>query len=115
MSIDGILGFLILGCGLYCLYAFFMLRFKKEINRTILLPKDTDIKKCKDLEGYCKEAQAPVLLLGVVTTLYGCVDVYNTIVGKIGTLFMIMFAAVIPVLLIYAVMIKKINRKYFGL
>ena len=47
---EGIFGFIGLACGIYCLYGFFMLKYKKIINRTILLPKGVDAGKCKDLE-----------------------------------------------------------------
>ena len=54
MMLDGILGILILLGGVYCLYAFCMLKLKKQVNQTILLPKGTNIRECKDLNGYCK-------------------------------------------------------------
>lgn len=114
MTLDGLLGLFALGCGLYCLYGVYMLRFKNEINRSVLLPKDVNVKKCKDVKGYCKEAQPPLLLLGIVTTVYGGIDLYNTYVGGADKLFIIMLILLIPALIIYAVMIKKINEKYFG-
>ena len=74
---EGIFGFIGLACGIYCLYGFFMLKYKKIINRTILLPKGVDAGKCKDLEGYSREASLPLLLLGIIVTVYGAVDLYN--------------------------------------
>ena len=53
-SIFGLFG---LGCGLYCLYGYYLLKFKGEICSSILLPKDVNPKKCKDFRGYCNEAQ----------------------------------------------------------
>ena len=114
MMLDGILGILILLGGVYCLYAFCMLKLKKQVNQTILLPKGTNIRECKDLNGYCKEVQLPLFLLGITTTLHGCVDVYNTMVERVGTLFIATFSAVVVVLIVYTVMIRKINTKYFG-
>lgn len=110
---DGVFGVFGLGCGIYCLYSFYMLRFKHEVNRTILLPKDVNIKKCKDLEGYCREAQTPLLLLGIVATLYGASDLYNTYIGNARMVFDIFMFLTVIALIIYAVMIKKINNKYF--
>ena len=75
-SIFGLFG---LGCGLYCLYGYYLLKFKGEICSSILLPKDVNPKKCKDFRGYCNEAQWPLLILGVIGTLYGAVDLYNVI------------------------------------
>ena len=80
---EGIFGFIGLACGIYCLYGFFMLKYKKIINRTILLPKGVDAGKCKDLEGYSREASLPLLLLGFIVTVYGAVDLYNIYVERI--------------------------------
>ncbi len=112
-EIDVLLGLFALGCGLYCFYAFYMLKFKHEINETILLPKGGNAKECKDYKGYCREAQTPLLLLSVVVTLYGGIDLYNTFVGGIDPLFLMMMLVLLPTLIIYAVMIKKLNEKYF--
>lgn len=112
---DGIFGVFGVGCGLYCLYGYYMLRFKQEINTTILLPKDVNVKKCKDYKGYCREAQSPLLLLGVVATLYGASDLINTYVASIDMVFGIMLALLAAALVYYVVRIRKINQKYFGI
>ena len=107
-------GIFAVGCGIYCLYGFYMLKFKKQIANKILLPNDTDVKKCKDVEGYCREASLPLLLLGTVTTLYGASDIYNTRMGGLDILFLIMMAALFITLIIFVISIRKINKKYFG-
>lgn len=112
-GINGILGLLALACGLYCLYACYLLKVKREICTSVLLSKDMNVKNCKDLKGYCEEAVKPLLLLGIVITLYGGVDVFNTYVGGADVLFLIMLIILLPTLILYAVMIKKINKKYF--
>ena len=110
-----IFGLVSLGCGLYCLYGVYLLRFKGEINRQIMLPKDINIKTCKDIEGYCKETQIPLFILGVVVTLYAIVDLYNTTVGGIDILFMIMFVLAAITLIYYVIKIRSCNKKYFGI
>ena len=47
-GMEGIFGIIGIGAGLYSLYAWFQLKFKGIINTSILVPKDTNIKKCKD-------------------------------------------------------------------
>lgn len=112
---ESLFGILTLGCGLYCLYGFYMLKFKGEINRTILLPKNIDAKRCKDLKGYCQEVQTPLLVLGIVTTLYGAVDLYNTYVGGVDILFLSLMGALVITLFVYVILIRRINQKYFGI
>ena len=58
-GMEGIFGIIGIGAGLYSLYAWFQLKFKGIINTSILVPKDTNIKKCKDKEAYrAKETEA---------------------------------------------------------
>ena len=111
---EGIFGFIGLACGIYCLYGFFMLKYKKIINRTILLPKGVDAGKCKDLEGYSREASLPLLLLGIIVTVYGAVDLYNIYVERIPKVFIVMITVVILALFGFAAAIRKCNKQYFG-
>ena len=46
-GMEGIFGIIGIGAGLYSLYAWFQLKFKGIINTSILVPKDTNIKKCR--------------------------------------------------------------------
>ncbi len=114
MNLDGLFGLLVLGCGLYCLYGYYQLKFKCEINSTILLSKDVDVRKCKDFRAYCKEAEKPLLLLGTATTLEGVVDLYHTFGGGSDILYLIVLGIFFAALILYALTIRKINQKYFG-
>ncbi|QDW73696.1 hypothetical protein FND36_06395 [Lachnospiraceae bacterium KGMB03038] len=112
---EGLFGIVGVGCGLYCLYGYYLLKFKGEISTSILLPKDVNPKKCKDFKGYCKEVQWPLLILGIIATLYGAVDLYNVYIGGADQLFLIMMILLFAALVIYVIMIRKINQKYFGI
>lgn len=101
------------GCGIYCLYGYYMVRVKKEITKTILLPKDVDASKCRDIEGYCKEAQLPLLILGIVTTLYGIVDLYNAYAGGADKLFVVMLVLLFAALVAFVILVNRCNKKYF--
>lgn len=114
-GLDGIFGLFGVGCGLYCLYGYYMLKFKGEIIQSLFVPKDTNLKKCKDYKGYCSEAQFPALLLGIVVLAYGLVDLCNTYVCKVGGILVGMIILVFAALIFFAVRIKKINKKYFGI
>lgn len=92
-----------------------MLKTKREIQSTILLPKDVNVKKCKDLEGYCREAGKPLLGLGIVTSLYGISDLYNTYVGGADIIFLVMMALMFIMLVVFTVQVRKYNKKYFGI
>ena len=81
-GMEGIFGIIGIGAGLYSLYAWFQLKFKGIINTSILVPKDTNIKKCKDKEAYRAAAGPKLLVLAVVLILYGAEDLYNTYVQE---------------------------------
>ena len=115
MNIEGIFGIFAVACGLYCLYGYVMIKTKKKVNRTILLPKDVDVKKCKDLDAYCKEASLPLLVLGLSTTLYGVSDLYNTYVGGADKLFTVILILFFVALVFFIIRVRKCNQKYFGI
>lgn len=103
-----------IGAGAYCLYAYFMMRTKREINKTVLLPKDVDVKKCKDIDGYIKDTSLPLLILAISVLTYGLAEAVNEYVRNVGSLLFIILALVAIVLIWFAVVVKKANKKYFG-
>ena len=70
-SVFGFIGILAVGCGIYCLYAYFNMKKDGHINETILLGKSYSEKMCKDKEAYLKKALPAVLGFGIVSILYG--------------------------------------------
>lgn len=114
-GLDGIFGIIGVGCGLYCLYGFYMLKFKGEIVQSLFLPKDTNVKNCSDLKGYCSEAQIPALILGIIVLVYGAADLCNTYVHEVTGFLAVMIVLVFVSLIFFSLRIKKINKKYFGL
>lgn len=109
-----ILSIIILGSGIYCLYAAYMLKAKGVINKTILLGKDVDVKKCKDKDGYIKYVFPKVLLLGIVALIYAAVDLINGYVVKIAIPWMIMMVVFLGVLIWFGAVTSKASRRYFG-
>ena len=115
-GLDGIFGLIGVGCGLYCLYGYYMLKFRGEIVESLFLPKNTNMKKCKDFQGYSSKAQVPALLLGIIVLVYGAVDLYNTYVkGVAAGLLIVMIVLVFAGIIFFSVRMKKINKKYFDI
>lgn len=110
-----VIGIITLACGLYCLYGAILMRFKRKIKQSLVMVKAVDLKTCKDLEGYCKEAQVPLFVLGAIVTLYSLVDLCNTQFGGLGILYWIMLALALLSLVWYTKKIREINKKYFGI
>ena len=115
MEMDLLFGLFAVGCGIYCLHGYYLLKVKKEISSAIFLPRGIGLWKCKDPDKYCEEVSGPTLALGIVIFLYGAADLYNMLVGGADLLFMVMFVIMLVTLVAFVVMIRRCNRKYFGI
>ena len=103
-SVFGFIGILAVGCGIYCLYAYFNMKKDGHINETILLGKSYSEKMCKDKEAYLKKALPAVLGFGIVSILYGIVDCIHWYVNPmemVDTVGGILFMAALVVFAVY--------------
>lgn len=109
----GFVSLIVLGCGLYTLYAFVKMKKTGEINETLLLGNAYTAKKCKDKKSFLEKALPSVLVFGVVTTVYGVIDLINVYVKPLGildTIVMILFFVVLIAFLVYT---TKLKKEYF--
>ncbi|MDE6961979.1 MAG: hypothetical protein K2P27_14155 [Lachnospiraceae bacterium] len=116
MGFDGIfnmLDILVLGFGLYAMYAAFVLKREGKIIRTFLVFKDTDLNSCRDLQGYANCMSPKLWTLGTVMVVYSGISLMNTYVVEIWTLFWLMMAVFLVVLFWYGLEVKKAMKKYF--
>ncbi|MEF9945389.1 MAG: hypothetical protein RR869_00340 [Lachnospiraceae bacterium] len=114
LDFTAILGIVILGSGLYCLYAAYMLKTKGVINKTILLGKNMDVKKCKDKQGYIDCVFPKVLVLGIVATVYSAIDLINSYVTEIMAVWYVGMVVFLVVLIWFGITTSKAARTYFG-
>lgn len=112
-DISVLISIFVLGCGLYCLYAAYMMQKNGTINKTILLGKDINENRCKDKEAYIKAVMPKVIGLGIAATLSGTSDLVNLYVVPLGVVNSIFMAAFVLVLIWYAVGTAEAAKKYF--
>ena len=79
----GFIGIFVLCCGIYALYSFVIMKVKGEINASILLGKDYTYKKCKDKEAYIAKTAPALFVFGLVSVIYGVIDVIHCYVQEI--------------------------------
>lgn len=88
---------------------------KGEVFQSVLLPKEVNLKDCKDIKAYIKEAAPKVLILGIVVTLWGICDLACTSFGVDNlTLFWATFIIVLVVLAWFGITTGKLRKKYFS-
>lgn len=107
------LSIIVLGCGVYCFYAAYALKVKGVISGGILIPKELNPNKCKDKAAYTKCVLPKLLMLGVVSILYGAADLVNTFVADIMVIWFIVMVLFIVVLFTFAMTISKATKTYF--
>lgn len=113
MEALNLLDFFVLGCGLYALYAAFVLGRDGTIVKIFLLTKDVDPASCKDLPGFAGCMSPKLRTLGISMLAYSLVALMNTYVVRIGTLFWIMMGVFLVVLFWYGMELKKAVNRYF--
>ena len=109
----GFIGIFVLGCGIYALYSFVMMKKKGEVNASILLGKDYLYKKCKDKEAYIGKTAPALLIFGLVSVIYGVIDVIHCYVHTmtvVDTTAMIIFFIV---LIWFGIYTRKLRDRYY--
>ena len=108
------MSYIILFGGLYCIYNFYKMKIKGDLEGTIVLPKDARVQDCENQEEYIKKTAPPVLVLGIALTLESIMDIYATRTGSFKEISLVLFAVVIGVLIWVLITLRKNNKKYFG-
>ena len=109
-SFFGIVG---IGAGIYCISGYLLMVRRRQIPKGIMLPKDEDPKRCKDVEAYIKMTSAQLLLVGILLAVYGVLELINTYVASIAIPVFVAIVLVMAALIWFAVRTKKANTTYF--
>ena len=113
-SIWSILDVIFVGAGIYVLYAWVMMKTKGEIITSILMSKDVELRKCKDLEGYKAYIAPRMLVFGIAAILYGAAGLVNTYVTPLpGAVYVAVMALFLAVLIWYAMATRKGVQKFW--
>ena len=78
----GLMDLIVFVCCLYIIYAYYLLVAKNEIKQGILVSQKTDVRKCKDLEGYKKYIGIRLLAFGLAAVLSGAVSPVSGLCGS---------------------------------
>lgn len=99
--------------GVYFIYAALMLRFRNKVSTSLMLPKELQFKKCRDIENYKKYMWFRTLISGVILLISGVLcclgDVYP-VLDKVARWF---FIPGFMSLVWFAIFSKKANEQFF--
>lgn len=104
---------IILASGLYAFYTAYMIKVKGNLQSKLLLSNDMDIKKCKDVQGYCTYVFPRLLILGVAATLSGAVNLLNTYVMDLNVISLVLYFVLMAVFIYFSYITKKAMKQFW--
>lgn len=99
--------------GIYVLYNFYLLKFKGEIKESLLLPKDIQVKKCKDKQAYITEMAPKVLVLGIAVTVCGLLGMAETQMQLLGNWYLLVMVVFLAAIVWFVIASRKAIKKYW--
>ena len=113
-SMFSFIDIVVVGCGLYVIYLYIEMRNTGKIRESMLLPKGLDVKKCKDADGYIRQAGPKQLVLGIIALLCGVAGLLQDFTGILNYY---VYLATLVVFFAYAVwytvFMKKLIKKFW--
>lgn len=108
---DFLLDFVILGSGVYLVYAAVTMQHKGTVVDA-LAGRELDLKKVRDLPGYIRYMSVKTAALGVIGAAAGGYGLYNDRTGAAGALQLGVIAVYFIALVLYAVLNARAQKKF---
>lgn len=113
-SMFGFMDFLVIGCGVYGLYSWYMLVKRHEIKKAFLLGGDNNPEKCTDIEGFANSIGTKLLITSICMLVFSAVSLYNSYEQSIGVYYWAAMGLFLAELVWYGIVLRKANDKYFA-
>lgn len=114
-TFNALLDLMVTGAGVYVIYLYIDMVKSRRLKQNMLLPKDLNLKKCSDVEGYINFMGTKQLIFGLVALLCGVIGLIEDYTHTLG---MAVYLAAIGVFLItvvwYTVSMKKALKLFWG-
>lgn len=109
-----IMDVLVIGVGAYLFYAFYLLTTKGEVKENILLPRNVEMKRCKDPEGYKTFLKPRLFVFSLVVTLCGLITLAMDYFQIGGYSYIILSAALLAVIIAFGIIMKKAVARFWN-
>ncbi len=102
------------GFGVYVIAQYIYMKTTHELRSNALFPRDLDVNRCKDKDGYIKYIGTRQLLYGIVAMICGIADIAKDTIdfynAATSLIIMVIFLAVT---IWYAFAIRKATRNFW--
>lgn len=113
-SVFGIMDLLVAACGGYVIYQYIMMITTKTLRQNMLVSKDINIKKCKDVQGYIKDVSLPQIVFGLVSFGCGAIGLVQDFVTPVPTaLYLGAMGVFILAAIWYCAVLRKAQKRYW--
>lgn len=115
-SFDLIWGIVGTVCGIYCIVGWYRMVKKGIICTTVLLPKDINVRKCKNQEEYRKKAAPKLLVLGIALQIVGIFDFVTTYTETRTNLGVWISLGILLIVLVwFMITTSRLRKEYFDM
>lgn len=111
-KMNNIFDIIFIACGVYLFYAAFKMKQTGSLEGSILVNKNIDLKKAKDIPGYIGYMFPISLVAACVIVLSGGIGIFNAYVGGIDLLQYVFMGITLIVLIIYGVFSFRAAKKF---
>lgn len=113
-SMFGFMDIIVMACGVYGVYSWYMLVYKHEIKKTFLIGGDTTPEQCKDVEGFASYMGTKLLILSIAMLAFGGLSAYNSYIGDVGPVIWVGLIGFLAIIVWYCVFLRKADGMFFG-
>ena len=80
-SVYILMDLLIAGCGVYVIYNYIAMYVSKSIKPSVLFPKDLNVSKCRDVQGFIQYIGIKQVAFGLASLVSGGLGLYQDYTG----------------------------------
>ena len=108
-SMFGFMDLIVLGCGVYGIYTWYMLVKKNQIIKAFLVGGDLRPEDCVDIPGFANYIEKKLMFTSIIMIVFGAVSAYNDYVQSIGPVIWVAMGAFLAILIWYCFQLRAGN------
>ena len=112
MGYEHIMDIIIMACGAYLMYGGVTMKMSKTVP-PMLLGKNVDLKRAKDVPGYIAKMFVPTIAVGVLTILCGVIGVSGLLNAYVWGQTAMTFAF-LAFIILYGFWLVKMQKEYLS-